>query len=127
MTEYNIEHMQQEDLSQQVYNFASYLLFEQKIAPTGVVRELTNQGLPMDVSQSVVNNIVAEFNRSKEDGLSKSKKAMFYGFLWFLGGTILTATGIGFIFWGAIVYGAWNFFRGLYYYLKISNQYSNIS
>ena len=35
------------------------------------------------------------------------------GILWTLGGVLLTLSPLGFIFWGAIVYGIYLFFRGL--------------
>lgn len=46
--------------------------------------------------------------------LTRSKKDMIFGFLWFTGGSYLTAQDTGFIFWGAIVYGALQFLKGLY-------------
>jgi hypothetical protein len=43
----------------------------------------------------------------------RASKDMLYGGLWCVGGIILTAANIGFIFWGAILFGGIQFFRGL--------------
>lgn len=37
---------------------------------------------------------------------------MIYGALWCIGGIIATVADIGFIFWGAIVFGAVQFIKG---------------
>jgi hypothetical protein len=44
---------------------------------------------------------------------ARGKKDMLYGAMWCIGGTALTMAHIGFIFWGAIVFGAIQFFRGV--------------
>jgi hypothetical protein len=38
---------------------------------------------------------------------------MLFGALWCIGGIIATVSDLGYIFWGAIVFGAIQFFRGL--------------
>lgn len=38
---------------------------------------------------------------------------MLYGVLWCSGGLLLTLANVGFIFWGAILFGAIQFFRGV--------------
>lgn len=45
--------------------------------------------------------------------MEKAQKDMLYGALWCVGGLVLTMAHIGFIFWGAIVFGAIQFFRGI--------------
>lgn len=49
-------------------------------------------------------------NNSPKDSANKD---MLYGALWCIGGTIGTLAEIGYIFWGAIIFGAFQFFRGL--------------
>jgi len=60
--------------------------------------------------------------RAKHDNLSiekeNAKKDMLYGALWCGGGTIATLAHIGFIFWGAIVFGAFQFLRGFFNYFS---------
>ncbi|GAB3936659.1 hypothetical protein [Mucilaginibacter myungsuensis] len=43
----------------------------------------------------------------------QAQKDMIYGALWCVGGTVLTIADVGFIFWGAIVFGGIQFFKGL--------------
>lgn len=45
----------------------------------------------------------------KEQG----KKDILYGLMWFVGGAVLTAADTGFIFWGAIIFGGYQFISGL--------------
>ena len=46
----------------------------------------------------------------------KAKKDMLYGALWCVGGLVLTLAHIGFIFWGAILFGGIQFFKGVIAY-----------
>jgi hypothetical protein len=41
------------------------------------------------------------------------RKDMIFGAMWFIGGVIATVADIGYIFYGAIIVGAIQFFRGL--------------
>lgn len=43
----------------------------------------------------------------------KANNDMIFGAMWCIGGIIATAASVGFIFWGAIVFGGIQFFRGL--------------
>ena len=43
----------------------------------------------------------------------QANKDMLYGALWCVGGIVATMSDIGAIFWGAIVFGAIQFFKGL--------------
>jgi hypothetical protein len=43
----------------------------------------------------------------------KAKRDVFFGSLWLAGGLILTFAEIGFIFWGAIVFGGIQLFKGI--------------
>jgi hypothetical protein len=46
---------------------------------------------------------------------------MLYSAFWCLGGTIFTVADIGYIFWGAIVFGGAQFFGGLIGYFLVKN------
>lgn len=48
-----------------------------------------------------------------EERKKQANKDMLYGALWCVGGLVATMADIGFIFWGAIVFGAVQFFKGL--------------
>ncbi len=44
----------------------------------------------------------------------KAEKDILFGLLWFLGGIVLTIAEIGYLFWGAILFGEIQFFKGFY-------------
>lgn len=46
----------------------------------------------------------------KQEG---ARNDVLWGAVWCMGGIVATASDLGFVFWGAIVYGAIQFFRGL--------------
>ena len=60
---------------------------------------------------------------------SQYKRHMLYGLLWVVGGTIVTVAtmsaasegGYYFVFWGAILWGVIDFFRGLIGWSKYKN------
>lgn len=93
-----------------VYAHAANLLVHQKQSGTEVITALVNEGLDYDSASTVVNNLQAEIARAQKD---RANKDMLYGALWCIGGTALTLANIGFIFWGAIIFGAIQFFKGL--------------
>lgn len=53
-----------------------------------------------------------EYQRAQEKK-AHARKDMIYGALWCVGGTIFTVADTGFIFWGAILFGGIQFFKGL--------------
>lgn len=53
-----------------------------------------------------------EYQRDREKK-AQARKDMIYGALWCIGGTIFTVADTGFIFWGAILFGGIQFFKGL--------------
>ena len=63
-----------------------------------------------------INSIQSNFDESSGYDIKKekAKNDMLYGALWCIGGIVLTLAHIGFIFWGAILFGGIQFFRGLY-------------
>lgn len=80
--------------------------------------------IPVETNEiTETETVVAQEESSYEEQLriatrDRAKKDMLYGALWCIGGTVLTLADIGFIFWGAIVFGAVQFFRGLSNYNK---------
>jgi hypothetical protein len=44
---------------------------------------------------------------------TQAHKDMLYGGLWLVGGIVFTYADIGYIFWGAIVFGGYQFFKGV--------------
>ncbi|MBI1837619.1 MAG: hypothetical protein HYR91_10195 [Flavobacteriia bacterium] len=43
----------------------------------------------------------------------KAKKDVIFGSLWLVGGLVFTFAEIGYIFWGAIVFGGIQLFKGI--------------
>ncbi|BDU25043.1 MULTISPECIES: hypothetical protein [unclassified Flavobacterium] len=98
------------EISSQFYNYAADLMVNQEKSASETKNALISQGLTPENAAFVVENIEGQIEEAKND---KARKDMIYGALWFAGGTILTLSNIGFIFWGAILFGGIQFFRGL--------------
>lgn len=104
----NKEQLSEEEIVNQVYNYAAQLMVDGK--PAYKIRtELEEKGLSKEVAAEIVLNLETQFNQAKN---SQAKKDMIYGALWCVGGTVLTLAGIGLIFWGAILFGAIQFLKG---------------
>jgi hypothetical protein len=94
----------------------------QPIAVDAAVNESINRKIIIDSNDlevkypiSSINSVQNEIN--EQEYISAKKKQaendMLYGALWCIGGIIATAAHIGFIFWGAILFGGIQFFKGL--------------
>ena len=70
---------------------------------------LKEQGLDEESASIVEANLEKKIEEEKQ----KAKKDMLYGALWCIGGIFATVADIGFIFWGAILFGGLQFFKGL--------------
>ncbi len=57
-----------------------------------------------------IGNYLTQLQAAKKE---KAQKDMLFGGLWCVGGIVATVADIGYIFWGAIVFGGIQFFRGL--------------
>ena len=87
------------------------------------------------VAHKMKKKIAIQFVDKVEQGINqaftkKYKKHMIYGILWCIGGTLVTAItysaasergGTYVIAYGAVVFGAIDFFRGLFGWLKYKN------
>lgn len=71
---------------------------------------LMQRGIDEETAASIIDSLEYEIIEAKR---TKAKKDMLYGALWCIGGTALTMADVGFIFWGAIVFGGIQFFRGV--------------
>lgn len=103
-----------QELINQHYNIAANLILNQRKSGYEAKNILIEQGLDPDVAAMIVEKIEMKINDAQQEAIhSQAKKDILYGALWCIGGTILTLAHIGFIFWGAIVFGGIQFFRGL--------------
>ncbi len=92
------------------YKLAEKLLKEHGKTNDEVKLMLTTKGLTYDEACKIVNS----FNvNNKPAGQRSGSKDMIFGALWCIGGTVLTISNTGYIFWGAIVFGGIQFFKGL--------------
>ena len=94
----------------QLYEFAAHLLVNKNQTSPEVIQALIGQGMDEENASVMVSELENEIKAAKK---SKANKDMLYGALWCGGGTIATMADIGFIFWGAIVFGGIQFIRGL--------------
>lgn len=94
----------------------------QPIAVDAAINESINRKIIIDSNDLEVkypmSSIISVQNEINEQEYISAKKKqaendMLYGALWCIGGIIATAAHIGFIFWGAILFGGIQFFRGL--------------
>lgn len=78
---------------------------------TSIVERLTTDfGMQVDWAENIYYQVKQAFAEAKK---SRAKKDILYGALWCIGGTILTIANIGFIFWGAILFGGIQLIKGL--------------
>ena len=94
----------------EVYQYAANLMVNQNKNSVEVKDALVAKGLSESAAFTIIGNIEDQIVKAKKD---RAKKDMLYGALWCIGGTVATAAHIGFIFWGAILFGAIQFFKGL--------------
>jgi hypothetical protein len=78
--------------------------------PSQVIRQLVEGGFEREMATIFVKNIESQINSARK---KRAYRDIIFGSLWCFGGIILTAAHIGFIFWGAIVFGGIQIIRGL--------------
>ena len=98
-----------------------------------IIKDLVKkQSMPEEAAALFVENterVIEEYKRSPEgrrELANKGLRRMFWGALWLVGGTVATVGtynaaeegGTYFIFWGAVLYGAFDFCRGLHGWFK---------
>ncbi len=92
------------------YDYAANLMVNHNKNSYEAKTALIAQGLDDYSASAVVENLEMQISDAKKN---KAKKDMLYGALWCVGGLVLTMAKIGFIFWGAILFGAIQFFKGV--------------
>jgi hypothetical protein len=106
---------QQHEAVNQLYDFAANLMVNQNKSSDEVTSALIEKGLSQDAAYTIVNNLKEEIRKAKKE---RATKDMLYGALWCIGGTVATVANIGFIFWGAILFGGIQLIKGLVNYLS---------
>ncbi|TDW44335.1 hypothetical protein EV144_10988 [Flavobacterium sp. 270] len=109
--------IESQELMNQHYNFAANLLLNQRKSGYETKNALIEQGLSTELASTLVEKLELQIQEAEYEATQgQAKKDMLYGALWCVGGTILTLSHIGFIFWGAIVFGGIQFFKGVIKY-----------
>lgn len=93
----------------ELYNFAANMLVNDKKSSKDVQVALVGKGLSESAAFTIVHNLEVEIKNAKKEA---GRKDMLYGALWCIGGTVATIANIGFIFWGAILFGGIQFIKG---------------
>ncbi|WGH76436.1 hypothetical protein P8625_04545 [Tenacibaculum tangerinum] len=101
----------QEEVVNQIYKYAANLLVEQNKSAAETKTALIEYGLDEESAAAVVTNLEQQIKDAKK---GQAHKDMLYGALWCIGGFIATVADFGYFFWGAIVFGAVQFFRGVF-------------
>ena len=112
--------------SQEMYNYAAQLLINQKQSADVVRNALMQKGLPMQEANTVVNALLVEINKQKK---IRARRDMAIGGVVCVIGIIVTAVtysiassgssgGTYYVAWGAILFGAIQFFKGLFNSMK---------
>jgi hypothetical protein len=105
------EEVFEQDLKQeylnQIYNFSYNLKNIENKSLDEVKFILTEKGHNENDISWVIRQLLF-----KEEEKNKANNDMLYGALWCVGGIAATVAEIGYIFWGAILFGAIQFFKG---------------
>ena len=81
-----------------------------KLSASQTVQVLQDKGLEESTAKLVVDVIEKQINGSKRE---QANSDVIWGAVWFIGGLIATMADFGFIFWGAMLFGAIQFIKGL--------------
>lgn len=101
---------EQQEAVTKIYDYAANLLVNENKSESEVEQILIAEGIDSESAKIVLANLSKQIIDAKKE---RANKDMLYGALWCIGGIIATLADIGFIFWGAIVFGGYQFFRGL--------------
>jgi hypothetical protein len=93
-----------------LYQYAANLLANGNKSGAEVERLLMLKGLEADSASGVVRELEGPIREAKK---AQAKKDILHGGLWCIGGIALTVADIGFVFWGAILFGGVQFIKGL--------------
>lgn len=101
----------QQNSVNQIYTYAANLMVEGGKKPDEVKLALKAEGLDQESATVVVSNLEKQIQIAK---IKRANRDMLFGALWCIGGIVATAAEIGYIFWGAILFGGLQFFKGLF-------------
>lgn len=113
------EKIDQQEIVNQIYGFTADMLYNQKKSIEETKAALIENGLRAEDADVVIANLQNQYKQEKREAGNKN---MLYGALWCIGGllvTILTYSaasdgGTYVVAWGAVIFGAIQFFKGLF-------------
>jgi DNA-dependent RNA polymerase auxiliary subunit epsilon len=97
-----------------LYDQAARMLIQEQRTDVEVIDSLVQKGIDGETASKIVFDMQGQISGLKKE---RARKDMLYGALWCVGGVVATAAGIGFIFWGAIIFGGIQFFKGVVNYM----------
>jgi len=97
------------DAVNEAYSYTASLMAQGKNSYE-ITQALAAKGIDGESAAVIIAELENEFDKARKQ---QANKDMLYGALWCVGGTVLTLAKIGFIFWGAIIFGGIQFIRGL--------------
>jgi hypothetical protein len=103
-----MENQNAQEVATELYDHAANLLVNGK-SSSQVKEALIEKGLSEAGAVTIVSDLENQIKAAKKD---QANKDMLYGALWCIGGTIATIAEIGFVFWGAILFGGIQFIKG---------------
>ena len=113
------EKIDQQEMVNQIYGFTADMLYNQKKSVEETKAALIENGLRAEDADVVIANLQNQYKQKKREAGNKN---MLYGALWCVGGllvTILTYSaasdgGTYVVAWGAVIFGAIQFFKGVF-------------
>lgn len=104
------------------YALAKRLIQVEKKTEAEAAAILVDEGVERDKAERIVvfasgrengNDVVGAYEEAEGDGRASGMSDVIWGGLWCVGGTVATLADIGYIFWGAILFGGIQLVRGL--------------
>lgn len=97
----------------QAYNLAYDLMINKRMTITGTRNKLKELGVDEKLASSLAYKIDGQITEAKK---SAARKDILWGAVWCVGGLVLSIANIGYLFWGAILFGGIQLIRGLVNY-----------
>jgi hypothetical protein len=97
-----------------IYKKIDDIYLNKKKTKSEILSYLISLGISKETAVEMYNNSMSELSSADKDA---AESDMIYGFFWFIGGTTLTLAEVGYVFYGAIIFGGIKFLKGAYNYI----------
>lgn len=101
---------EKEKAANEINQYAVDLLVNEKKGRSATIDALVEKGLDTKTATTIVDNLREQILLARKE---TAKKDILYGTLWCIGGLIATVADVGYIFWGAIVFGGAQLLKGV--------------